>query len=170
MRHARASYHDRSLNIPRERTYDDNRSGEPIRIRGLLSFFKPALPDRILPRDPRPNYKPMYMENNPNPEPARYSCHDCGNRYDSKSHLEAHRHSRHVVHAPPLRPDIRVRGVATASGDPVQAGKSSRTRVGHENATTQGAGTGAKCPHCDAVLAYAYNLSKHIEVRFKLGI
>lgn len=113
----------------------------------LLERFRPPVPETLLPKDPRPNYRPQYLQATP-AHNARFGCTTCNFRYDSERLLRLHCESRHDG-----RPSDRRRR---------DDGKSKESPEGR---TPAGNSSAKKCPHCDSVLAYAYNLSKHIEVR-----
>lgn len=121
--------------------------------RPLMEKFKPALPERLLPKDPHPNYLPMFMEPAAK-SPETYSCRDCNKRKENKLSVAGHRTIRHPQTLRPqsLRPQTDSNTFHNPTGDSAS--------LKH----------GAKCPHCLKGLAYAYNLSKHIEVCIMLNI
>lgn len=129
-----------------------------IRVRNLLTIFKPTFPDQVLPRDPRPNYVPLYLDKECRLNPNIFICPSCRKSYESKTHLARHRRYRHGF-------DCSNQIVRKGSKSTMEiADCDSQDVLNGEGSTSNTYNTGAKCPHCDSVLAYAYNLTKHIEV------
>lgn len=119
----------------------------------LLDRFRPPVPDTLLPKDPRPNYRPLYLQAQRLGLPsARFVCTACDFRYDSERLLRAH--CEGCGKSGGSGPSTDTQKARAEQSDSLER-KSSLPLV---NANAK------KCPHCDAVLAYAYNLSKHIEV------
>lgn len=118
----------------------------------LLERFRPPVPESLLPKDPRPNYRPQYLQAVPHVVHGapRYGCTSCDFRYDSERLLRVHCESRHDGRAS----DRRRRDEAAKGKEPTPV----------DLKPVAGNSSAKKCPHCDSVLAYAYNLSKHIEV------
>lgn len=120
------------------------RSMTPHR-RPLMEKFKPSLPENLLPKDPHPNYFPVSMSPPAISRACRRSSKNCSvpDRTCLLKERVASRDSQNSH-------DVAERSDAAESSD------------------TGSPKSGAKCPHCSRLLAYAYNLSKHIEVRCSL--
>lgn len=126
-----------------------------LESRRLIRMFKPSLPEKLLPQDPRPDYVPLFMENYSSPKMGPYICSKCNNRYDSKSFLEKHWNFHHG--------GTKVQKSHGKQSDCHEPDRKYGKESGERSPSTKST-DGAKCPHCDAVLTYAYNLTKHIEV------
>lgn len=160
MHHEAGFLTERQKTVPTDRSRGKSvRGNANIGIRGLLTIFKPAIPERVLPRDPHPNYVPLYLEKNCSMKRNGFSTPDSGTGCDSETYPSKHQRCHDNYHFSRTHRQSSSSAIGTPDSESNEA-------ITGEGCISNVFATGAKCPHCDSVLAYAYNLTKHIEVCF----